>query len=743
MTTGLFCWAGAGADIGINLSETIWHLDCACLGNQGTGNKVASLQHNLTAPLRFLVETPSSLFPWVAVFLAAGIGFWFSLYAEPGFGFYFCAALCVGGGIGLRLFGAEIFHPIAVAIGCMALGVLAAGVRGHLQASPMLDFRYYGPVQGRIIDIDRSQSDKLRVTLDQVVLERTSPARTPATVRVSLHEEKGYFDPIPGMTVVMTAMLAAPEGPAEPGGFDFRRMAYFDRLGAVGYTRTPVLVMEMPLGGAQAVNRVRTYLSNAIMAAVPGDSGAFASGVMTGDRSGISLDTVQALRDSNLAHLLAISGMNMAFITGFVFALIRYGVALVPALALRLNSKKVAAIFALAVAAFYLALSGSNVATERAFITVVVMLSAILIDRRALSLRTVAISAFILLVWQPESLLEPGFQMSYAATVALIWGFGIFQNQIVREKIPRWTMPIFTLVMSSAIAGAATAPFAAAHFNRLTGYGLLANLLTVPVMGAVVMPAGAVAALLAPFGLAWLPLWVMDLGSRWILWIAHWIASLDGAVSGVHSPPALFLPVLSVGALWVILFQGRVRALGAVPIILAFVAWGMAGRPAMLISSDAVLVGLLEQDGRAMSSAKGAGFSADSWLENDGDLAEQDVAAARIGFTGPKGQRSFVIEGVRGIHLKGKAAEGALADACGKADFVVIAARVKAPPIGCTVIDQGFLRKTGAIAVWSKPEGLLIQPALSAKRLWTMPSVSLADMPILSAHKLSVVAADP
>ena len=146
--------------------------------------------------------------------------------------------------------------------------------------------------------------------------------------------------PIPGMTVVMTAMLAAPEGPAEPGGFDFSRMAYFDRLGAVGYTRTPVLVMAEPEGGAQMVNRVRTYLSNAIMTAVPGDSGAFASGVMTGDRSGISLDTVQALRDSNLAHLLAISGMNMAFITGFVFALIRYGVALVPPLALRVNSKK-------------------------------------------------------------------------------------------------------------------------------------------------------------------------------------------------------------------------------------------------------------------------------------------------------------------------------------------------------------------------------------------------------------------
>lgn len=703
---------------------------------------MASLLHHVMVPLRFLQETPASLFPWIAVFLAVGIGFWFSLPTEPGIGFYGLAGAVLCGCMAIRLRGADLFHPIAVAVGCMALGVLAAGLRGHLQATPMLDFRYYGPVEGRVIGIDRSQSDKLRLTLDQIVLERTSPARTPATVRISLHGDQDHFSPVPGMKVILTALLAAPEGPAEPGGFDFRRMAYFDRLGAVGYTRTPVLVLAPPEDGAQVVSRVRTYLSNAIMTAVAGDSGAFASGVMTGDRSGISLDTVQALRDSNLAHLLAISGMNMAFITGFVFALIRYGVALVPPMALRVNSKKVAAIFALGVAAFYLALSGANVATERAFIMVVVMLSAVMIDRRALSLRTVAISAIVLLLWQPESLVEPGFQMSFAATVALIWGFGVFQTQIVRENIPRWTLPVFTLVLSSVIAGIATAPFAAAHFNRMTGYGLIANLLTVPVMGAVVMPAGAVAALLAPFGLAGVALWVMDIGSRWILWIAHWIASLDGAVSGVPAPPDLVIPMLSIGALWVILFHGRVRAMGLAPIAVAFAGWGMAERPVILISGDAVLVGLLGSDGRAMSSPKGAGFSADSWLENDGDLAEQDVAAARAGFAGPKGQRSFVVAGVRGLHLKGKAALGQLSQACSDVDFVVIAAKIDSPPPGCQLIDETFLRKTGALAVIAGPMGLQLTPAFNAKRLWTPPSTSLSPLPILSARKLAVVAAD-
>ena len=194
---------------------------------------------------------------------------------------------------------------------------------------------------------------------------------------------------------------------------------------------------------------------------------------------------------------------------------------------------------------------------------VVVMLGAVLMDRRALSLRTVAISAFVLLLWQPESLMEPGFQMSYAATVALIWGFGMFQNQIVRGTYSALDDADFYACDVVGDCGGGDGAFAAAHFNRMTGYGLIANLLTVPVMGAVVMPAGAVAALLAPFGLAGVALWVMDLGSRWILWIAHWIAGFGWRGIGRAHAACAFLPVLSIGALWVILFQGRVRALGA------------------------------------------------------------------------------------------------------------------------------------------------------------------------------------
>lgn len=682
-------------------------------------------------PLTTLLHMRGLLFPWVPVFLGVGIGLWFGLPQEPGVPSYAVAGLGLAAMLALWRFGPEILHPVVVISGCVLAGFLAAGARAHLVAAPMLTQPYAGPVQGRVIEIDRSQSDALRLTLDQVRLD-LPPDDTPDRVRVSV--QAMAEPPDPGQVVLMTARLAAPEGPTEPGGFDFRRMAFFDRLGAVGYTRTPVVIWEDPAPGTQAINRLRMSLSRAIMAELPGDAGAFASGAMTGDRSGISKATVEALRDSNLAHLLAISGMNMAFLTGFVFVLVRYGLALLPPVALRLNTKKVAAVAAFGVALFYLLLSGANVATERAFLMVSVMLGAVLLDRRALTMRSVALAAVVLLIWQPESLTEPGFQLSFAATVALIAGFGALEGRVWRERLPRWVLPLFTLVLSSVIAGLATAPFAAAHFNRFTDYGLFANLLTVPVMS-VLMAAGAMAALLAPLGLADPALWVMELAARWILFVAHWIAGLDGAVTPIRAPGPWVLPLITLAGLWLILMRGRARGAAVVPLVLGLGLWAVAERPALLISADASLVGMLGPDGRALSADKGAGFTAGNWLENDGDLADQAMAFARPGFSGTKAARDFVLgtgeatgqAPIRAVVLTGKAPD--LSAACARADLVIAPVAVHEPtPARCRVIDRSLLTQTGALALWSAADGYTLQPARRAGRIW-VGGTTLPELP--------------
>ncbi|MBC7155875.1 MAG: DUF4131 domain-containing protein, partial [Rhodobacteraceae bacterium] len=166
------------------------------------------------------------LFAFVPVALAIGIGLWFSLRFEPGAPAYAgVAAGAVACGI-LAWRGLDTWRPPAFALMLIGAGFCLAGLRAHHLAAPVLSFRYYGAIEGRVIGIDRSLSDQIRLTLDRVVLERTEPDRVPGRVRVSMHGDQG-LDPVPGMVVMMTGHLAPPEGPVEPGGFDFRRHAWF------------------------------------------------------------------------------------------------------------------------------------------------------------------------------------------------------------------------------------------------------------------------------------------------------------------------------------------------------------------------------------------------------------------------------------------------------------------------------------------------------------------------------------
>ncbi|HHB80801.1 MAG TPA: ComEC/Rec2 family competence protein, partial [Aliiroseovarius sp.] len=444
----------------------------------------------------------------------------------------------------------------------------------------------------------------------------------------------------------------------------------------------------------------------------------------TGDRSAMSRDTLAALRGSNLAHLLAISGLHMGLLTSFVFAAVRMGLSLIPGLALRVPVKKIAAVLALAAGAFYLALSGGNVATQRAFIMVAAMFVAVLFDRRALTLRAVALAALIVLVLRPESLTEPGFQMSFAATTALVTVFGALRDWR-GWRAPRWARPALAVVVSSAVAGLATAPFSAATFNQVSHYGLLANLLAVPLMGVVVMPGAVLAAVLAPLGLSWLALAVMRPALEWIMWVAHWVSGLDGAIGQVASPGPLVVPLIALGGLIVALIGGRLRWLGLGPVVVALLMWMNAERPVLLISDTGGLVGVMGPEGRVLNKARGEGFVAGLWLGSDGDPATQQSAAERLAGAHAPDAFWFDLGATRVAHLRGRQAAERVASACAAgADLVILAAKGSDPPKDGRVIDGAYLARTGALAIDPDGEGLheVSASALAGQRPWSSPS---------------------
>lgn len=672
------------------------------------GTQVARIRQRIEAG--WLLQR-GALFPWVPVLLACGIGLYFTLRSEPS---PMLLLACGTGAAGLMLAaraGREWSGPCLWAAALLLAGVALAGLRAHLVAAPVLGWRSYGPVEGRIVGIDRSASDALRLTLDRVVLARTDPDRVPHRVRVSLQGEWAAFRVEPGNRVMMTAHLGPPGGPVEPAGFDFQRQAWFLGLGAVGYTHSPVLNIAAA-DSAQPLFRARMRLSGHVQSRLPGQVGAFAAAIMTGDRSGLDAATLEAMRVSNLAHLLAISGLHMGLLAGFVFATCRLGFAALPSVGLRWPVKKLSAGFALMVAAGYLGLSGGNVATERAFVMVAVMLGAVMLDRRALTLRAVAVAALIVLCLHPEALLGPGFQMSFAATVALVAVFGWLRDADIRLG-PRWLRPILMVVLSSAVAGAATAPVAAAHFNHFAQYGLLANLLSVPLMGLLVMPAAVLAVLVLPLGLDWIALGIMELGLDWILRVAERVSALEGARIPIVSPGPEVLPMLSLGALFVVLWQGRARLVGLLPMLLALWLWTGAERPLVLISDTGALVGVMTEEGRALNTPRGAGFVATNWLENDGDSATQVEAHARW----PQAEASPLP--VRVINGKAVTQEPA---ACAGAAVVLVTDDVEPQPSGedCLVLSPRRLRATGAVALYHSSHGprLVTARDVTGRRLW-------------------------
>lgn len=657
---------------------------------------------------------------WMPLALGLGIGIYFALSVEPGRAVLVLLGAAGLGAGGLWVRGPEALRFPAALLAICLLGLILAALRSQSVAAPVLAFRLYGPVEGRVVALDRSARDQIRLTLDRVTLGELDPVRTPGRVRVTLQGRaaEGRAQPHPGERVMLTANLTPPPGPAEPAGFDFRRFAWFEGLGAVGYTRSPVLRIAPADPGdlAMAGHRMRMRVSAAMQAQMPGQAGAVAAALMTGDRSGISEQTNDRMRAANLYHIVSISGLHMGMLAGFVFGAIRYGLALLGRPALVWPAKKIAAVAALAAASLYLWIAGPQVATERAYLMAAVMLIAVLFDRRAISLRSVALAASALLMWQPESLTSAGFQMSFAATTALIlavrpWGR-------IAPRLPALLRPVAMLVVTSLLAGFATAPIAAAQFHRMSEYGLIANLLAVPVMGVLVMPAGVIAALLAPLGLAAPALWVMEIGTRWMLFVAEFVAGLDGATTPVMQPPGWVLPTLALGALGAVLARGAGRSLGLAVVLIAGIGWQGAARPAILIAPEGALVGVLTSEGRVLSKPANA-FVAESWLAADGDEAGIETAASRPGFGGPRGAREGLFEGQRVVHLSGKAAPEMLGAACAGGALVVLAAEA---PVGdwsaCALWDQRRLAASGAVALW--PAGRLETVQASAgDRPWT------------------------
>lgn len=569
---------------------------------------------------------------WAPVAFGGGCALYFALKGEPPLwpliGLAVAATACwlgaraMGRGRGWTL-------PLML-IACFALGLAAAKVRTERVAGPIAP-AMSEPVTilAWVVDVDSPGARGARVVIAPVSIAGLEPQDTPVRLRATVRGQP----PPPGAPIRLFAILNPPPAPAAPGAYDFGRGAFFQGMGGVAFALADTRPAALPdppwrLRLAMAVNGARYALAQRIVARLGERTGGVAAAMTTGHETWIGQDTLDAMRDSGLAHILSISGLHMAIVGGFVFLGVRLAVAGWPWLALRVSGKKVAAVAGLIAVGVYLVVSGRPPPAERAAITAAIAFLAVLMDRQAISMHALAVAAMVVLAFQPEAVVMPGFQMSFAATAALIALVEVWPRRTREISVPwpiataqRGVSWLAAACAASLAAGMATGPFAMQHFNRTAIYGLLANMSAAPIADFIMMPALALGAALEPLGLGGPFLVVAGWGVDAMLAIGHWTAGLPGAVQTVASAPAAALPVAFLGVLFLCLWRGRLRWLG-LPFAAAVLLWPRPDAPDLWIGDGGTNAAFVIEERAVVVRPNVRQFAVDMWSRRRGLAAE-------------------------------------------------------------------------------------------------------------------------
>jgi competence protein ComEC len=656
-------------------------------------------------------------FLWLPVAFGTGIAAYFLLPWEPS---TLAAMLPVGAALALHLAGSRsgVGALFTAALLAVSVGVAIAKLRTEFMRAPVLEQRI-GPIEVRgVIElVEPRATGGQRLTLQVSQLASLPPEARPYRIRV--RTSGASLELKPGDAVRLKAILSPPPGPTLPGDYDFARVAWFQALGAVGFAQEAVQIDRdaaappLPLRFSAAVARLRQTIGQRIVAALPGQTGAIANALITGERGGISDAVNQAFRDSGLFHILSISGLHMVIMAGSVFFSVRVALAAIPAIALRYPIKKWAAAGAMAGALGYLLISGASVATVRSYVMISIMFIAVLLDRPAVALRNVALAALAILLLWPESLLDPGFQMSFAAVVALVAVYERISRRqeqqvgAVRRSAFTYVLLFFAgIVLSTLVASLAVAPFGIYHFHNTQQFAILANLLAIPICNLLVMPAALATLLAMPFGFEAGPLKVMGLGIDAMVWCAKATAALPGAVGRIPAIPTLAFALVIIGGLWCALWATRWRLLGVVAIVAGLIVAPTAPRPDVLIGRGAGLVAVRDEKGRLSALSKAAAtFELGRWLEHDGDTRPVREAAAAQAFSCDS---QGCIARVKGALVAVASSPMALRDDCAAAAILVV---TFPPPRNCApagvLVTPDKLETLGTHALYIEPGGAI------------------------------------
>lgn len=663
----------------------------------------------LAARLEALAEAERDQFPlWLPVGLLVGIATWFWLPDETAWIAFMAimAAVILGALATLRTsrWGpALMWFAGAALFGCALIWWTAEGATAPRQERP-------GAVE--ITGLVESVQPLAAERLTRVVVAPEGEGQ-PARVRVNIDETLAPQGLVPGARVRFQVFLMPPAPPAAPGGYDFSRAAWFQRIGGTGRTsRIDIVAPASETGWRAMIAGWRTRLGAHVRAQLGEAEGGIAAALVTGDQFGIPETDAEAMRRSGLAHLLSVSGLHLTAVVGAVMLLVLKLLALSPAMALRFRLILIAAGAAALAGIGYTLLTGAEVPTIRSCIAALLVLAGIALGRDAITLRLVAVGALIVLLLWPETAIGPSFQMSFAAIISIV---ALHEHPRVKSLLSRRDEGLFArsgrfvlgLVLTGLVVEMALTPIALFHFHRSGLYGAAANVVAIPLTTFIVMPLEALALLFDLVGLGTPFWWLTGKALSLLLWIAHSTANAPGAVAMLPAIPRGAFGLMVAGGLWLCLWRTRWRRLGLVPVA-AGALWALATPlPDLIVTGDGRHVALRGQDGRlAILRWRAGDYVRDTLAElaaSEADYVEfdslpgvscsDDLCAAYVEREG----RRWRVLATRTRHI---VAWPEMVRACAWADIVISDRRL---PRGCNPrwlrADRDLFGRTGGIAI--------------------------------------------
>ena len=571
-------------------------------------------------------------FHWIPVCFGIGITLYFNLLLEPDWiiigAIFLLAIACV-----LIPTKSALSFALSGILLWISLGFINAKLRTFYIQAPIIEKEGRGyDIEGWVEQIQQRKPTGIKITLyvtaiknkeGTKLLERKRPVRirisfVQKNIKVNIGDHLGF-----------KAILFKPPSPVWPGGFDYARRLWFQQIGASGFAISKPGKKETNLSPPSIVrfqnevSKLRASIRRAILQNLPNNYGHLAVALITGDRSGMSEKDLEALRSSGLAHILAISGLHMAIMAGTIYWFVRGLLAAFPVIALRFPIKKIAALLALTGGMYYLIISGAAISTQRAYIMVAIMFIAVICNRSAVTLRNVAMAALVILAIRPESVLDVGFQMSFAAATALVAIYESITRDIEKRRaegqiVTKIPVPVFRYILSvtttTMIASIAVSPFSAYHFNQFTLFSILSNILAMPIIGFVIMPMALITLLVMPIGLEFGPLLIMQSGIDWLIGVSEYVSELPFALIYVRQIPDISISLIAFGGCWLAIWLNKWRYYG-----LFFIAFGLLLAPTLrlpdiLVDREGKIIAVQNQHGKLeIPNLRAGKFSLKKW----------------------------------------------------------------------------------------------------------------------------------